>query len=265
MIIKKNEPHKLRICHFNILKGGEKRLKNISKVIENINPDICGILESVGSKNEIRCLQNMGKDLGYNLFDIAIANSKYNIAIFSKLSLTIKVIQKGVQHVILKGIIENGPFKNLSVFFIHLSPVSEDARLLEINKLLKYTTKVPQAIIMGDFNSLSEHDPYNQKKLLNIFQKNNIIKYGTKKLRFDVIKEIELSGLIDATNYLKYPYSASTPTLSNKDINHIANIRIDYAFLTKNIIKYLKRVEIVKNKHTEIASDHYPLFIDLKK
>ena len=254
-----------RIASYNILYGGENRLKRISGVIKKINPDICGILEAVNWQNKKDYYKKFAKNLGYDFYTLAVANSKYNIAVFSKIPLKIKSIKEGIRHTILKAEIKIGPFKGVDIFFVHFSPISEDARLLEMEKLLKHIGKDSQAVIMGDFNSLSSNDPYNKKNLLKTFQKKNIAKFGIDKLRFDVIKKIETSGLTDAVKYLKTPFMFTTPTLSNKDINHIANIRIDYAFLTKNIIKYLKKIEVFKNSINEKASDHYPLYIELLK
>ncbi len=162
-------------------------------------------------------------------------------------------------------VVSEGPFKDLSIFFVHLSPALEDDRLLEVQDLFKNVEKTSEAIIMGDLNSLSPHDPYDHQSLLKIFKNNNVIKYGTETLRFDVIKKIESFGLIDAATFIKYAFTSSTPTSSNKDMNHAANLRIDYAFLKNNLTQYLTKIEVVKNKNTELASDHYPLFIELHK
>lgn len=264
-ILRDEKTSELRIGSYNILKGGQGRLDKISKVIKEINPDICGILEAVEWQNNLKFFEKMANDLEYKFFDFALANTKYNIAIFSKIPLKIKKITKGIHHVVLEATITGGVFKGLNIFFIHLSPVSEDARLLEIEKLLKPLKKSSETIIIGDFNSLSARDPYNKRKILNIFQTNNITKYGTDKLRFEVIDTVESAGLVDVAKYLKYPFTSTTPTPSNKDKNHAAHIRIDYAFLTKNIIKYIKKIEVFKNDPTDKASDHYPLFIELIK
>jgi endonuclease/exonuclease/phosphatase family metal-dependent hydrolase len=253
----------MRIASYNILSGGRGRLKYIAKAIKEINPDICGILEAVGWQNKKDYYKKFAENSGYHFFYLAIANSKYNIAVFSKIPLQIKTIKKGIRHVVVEAVIKKGQFKGFSIFFVHLSPISENARLLEFKELLKYINKSKNAIIIGDFNSLSANDPYDKRNLLKIFQKNNIVKFGADKLRFDVIKKIESAELMDAVKYLKATFIVTTPTLSNKDINHIANIRIDYAFLTKNILKYLKKMEVFKNSVADKASDHYPLYIEL--
>jgi len=265
-MIKENHKKKelLRIASYNILNGGEKRLKYLSRAIKKMNPDICGILEAVGWEKERIDLQKIARDLEFSFFKVVKANSKYNIAIFSKIPLDVKNIKKEIKHVTLEAKIKTGSFKNLGIFFVHLSPVSEDERLKELKELTRHIKKYSKVIVMGDFNSLSSHDPYNHKKLLEAFKKNKVTKYGIERLDFDVIKKIQHLGFIDAVDYLKLPFIATTPTASNEDLNHATKIRIDYAFLSKNILTNLKKVKIIKNKLTDKASDHYPIYIDLQ-
>lgn len=253
----------LRIAHYNIRDGGKEQIDNVFKVIQQINPDICGILEAVGWQEGIESLKNKANVLGYNFFDLALANSKYNIAVFSKFPLVVKHIKKGFRHVVLEAVIQSGPFSGLSIFFVHFSPINEDDRLLELTNLLPYVSEFSQVIIMGDINSLSANDSYDHKVLLSQFQKNNVVKYGTDVLHFDVINKIESLGFTDASSHLNYSFTTTTPTLSNKDINHNMPIRIDYAFLSKNVLKNLSKIEILKNSITNEASDHYPLYIEL--
>jgi len=262
--IKKKKSNLLRIAALNIFKGGEGKLSYISKVINEIDADILGILEAVGWQNNVRYYQKFAADLGYKFFNLKIANSVYNIAVFSKFPITATAIKKNFKHIVVDVKIKNNFLRSLHIFFVHLSPTSENARLLETGELLKYI-KSSHSVVIGDLNSLSSHDPYDRRKLLQIFKKNKISKYGKGKLRFDVIKKIESSGFTDAAIHLKYPFVASIPTSSNTDKSHAAKIRIDYAFVTKNILQHLNKIEILRNNIADKASDHYPLSIELQK
>jgi endonuclease/exonuclease/phosphatase family metal-dependent hydrolase len=261
----KTEKKLLRICSYNILYGGKDRIDDIVKVIKKIKPDICGILEAEDWQNNKKNFKKLAKNLGYSFFDIAKANSKHSMAIFSKLPLNIKSIKMGFRHVVIHAILRDGPFKGLSISFVHFSPVSEKMRLSETANLLNYLSKFSEKIIIGDFNSLSPYDPYDKNLLLKIFKDKKIKKFGTKNLRFDVVKKIEASGFVDSMNYLKRPFIPSTPTSSNLDTQHAAKLRIDYAFLSKNLLSYLKNSKIFINKDANKASDHYPIFIELQK
>jgi endonuclease/exonuclease/phosphatase family metal-dependent hydrolase len=254
----------LKIAHYNILSGGVDRMDKISEVIKEINPDICGLLECVGWETNINEYKNKFKSEGYNFFYFVKANSKYNITIISKIELEITTIKEGIRHVIVGAKIIDKKYPSLNIFYIHLSPVSEEDRLSELSILLKNISVLDNVIIMGDFNSLSPWDEYAKNKLFESFKKNNIIKYGVNHLNFDVIKEIENSGFTDCFKYLKNSFDFSVPTKSNTDVNHQEKIRIDYAFVKNNISKNVKVCKIYKSKTTEIASDHYPLYIGYK-
>ena len=262
----KNENIKnlIRIAHYNILSGGKDRLNKIIKVIGSINPDICGLLEAVGWENNIDTYKKKFKSKGYKYFYLAKANSKYNIAIISKIQIKVEEVKRGIRHVIVKVMIKEGHLKNTEIYYVHLSPYSEDERISEIKILFKKISKSKNVILMGDFNALSFLDKNNSKKLLSKFKKKNITKYGTKNLRFDVISEIYKNNFIDTFNFLKNKFDYSTPTKCNTDTNHAEKIRIDYAFVNKNLLTKIKTCKIFKNIITETASDHYPLYIEIK-
>lgn len=259
-----DKENKLRVASYNILHGGEKRLNKIFKVIEEIDPDICSLQELVGSSERIRLIKNKASRLNY-YFYIAFANSKYNIAVLSKHPLKVKTIKKGFRHVAVNARVKSGLFSELEFYFVHLSPVSEDLRIAEIERFKKQVGLSKKTILMGDFNSLSWRDPYNKDRLLKTFQKFGIKKYGIERLRFDVIKKIESMGFVDGAYYLKSKFKPTTPTISNKDINHIAKIRIDYAFFSKDISNLVNKYKVVKSGVVEAASDHYPIIIELQK
>lgn len=255
----------IKIAHYNIYNGGTKRLSKISKVIEEINPDICGLLECVGWENNIERYTKYFKSKGYNFFYLAKANSKYNISIISKIKIKTTSVKSGVRHVIAKAEITEPECSPLHIFFLHLSPKSEEERLKEILILLKQIKTLDRVIIMGDFNSLSKKDKYNEKLLLEKLKKNGVTKFGKEYLKFDVINKIEGNNFIDAFRYKKNKFTYSAPSKYNTDINHSEKIRIDYAFIKQEIAGKVKACKIFKSKTTELASDHYPLYIEIEK
>ncbi len=262
--ILKNQTKILRLAHYNIFKGGEKRIDDIFTVIREINADIIGMLEAVSwQKNNSQIKKNIQKS-GYKFYKLAIANSKYNIAILSKIPVYVRCIKNGFRHTLVQVLLKEGKYKGFCVFFVHLSPVSEEDRLKELEKVLEFVSKFPKSIIMGDFNSLSPHDTYNKEKLLSFFKNNNITKFGKENLCFEVISKIESYGLIDAMIYLGKKFDYSVPTPYNTDINHSMKIRVDYGFLSKKIIKRLCKTELYKTNISNLASDHYPFFLDIK-
>lgn len=259
-----NTGNKLRLAHYNILKGGEDRLDDISKAISLLDADICGISEAVGWQDDVLFWEDYGKKIGFDFFNLAKANSKYNIAVFSKYPIQVTSIIEGIKHVIMKIKILDERFSNIQMFLVHLSPVCEDDRLSEISKILKTIAPDDHAIIMGDFNSLSANDPYNRDELLNFFKDNDIKKYGDDHLRFDVISKLELSGMYDLMKFLKKKWDYTVPTSSNIDVHHSEKLRIDYAFVTKSLVTNCTNYQIAKGDIYERSSDHYPIYFDLE-
>lgn len=254
----------LKIFCLNMLKGGVGRMSHIQRLIKDLRPDICGLLEAVGDKKRIIFFEKFAKKNGYKFY-FAKANSKYNICVFSKLELSVKLIKKNIRHVAVQGKILEKNFKETKVIFVHLSPKTEDDRLKEIQEILSTKEIKNKTIIMGDLNSLSIQDGYNENILIKNLIKHSIHKFGDINIRFDVINKVIKNGFVDAVFYKKKKPVYTVPTSSNKDYTHAVKIRIDYAFVTKDLVKKIITAYVVKNRHSEKASDHYPLFLELKK
>lgn len=253
----------LRVAHYNIFRGGEDRLNVIGDILQQINPDICGILEAVDWHKKNKELSVFFKKKGFNFLKISKANSRHNIAIISKFPVKIKSYKQGFRHVVVKVSLKEKKYNEFSFFFVHLSHVSEKDRLKEVKNLIDIINNKP-CIIMGDLNSLSDVDPYGEE-ILNKFKKLNITKFGKEKLTFSVIKKLKKLRFIDVAEYLGKSFITSVPTPFNKDPYHAVPIRIDYAFVSRELISYIKNQNILKNKKSNLGSDHYPLFIDIEK
>ncbi len=250
----------LSIMSFNIFNGASDRIDKVLEVIKESNPDICGILEAVNWNEEDISLRKKFLSLGYPFFKVFRANSKYNIAVISKKDVTFSDIKKDIKHVVVCLKI-----KELDIFFVHLSPISEEERLLELKEIFCHLNKKSKSIIIGDFNSLSYSDVDDYKSLLNSFQLRKIKKFGINVINFDVIKYLENNNFVDSLKILNKPYEFSVPTPFNQDLSHSEKIRIDYAFLSSNLIDDISNFEIIKNDLTDSASDHYPILLKIKR
>lgn len=260
-----NKKNFLRIAHYNIFRGGFRRLGKISKVIKEINPDILGVLEAVKWQENKKYYKNFASKMGFKYYYLSLANSRHNIAVLSKYPLNFLPVKENMRNVAAKVSLKKGPFKHLEVFFIHMSPKEESSRILEFKTLLKNKSPKKSGLIMGDLNSLSPCDPYDKTKLLKRFQKLGITKYGINNLKFDLIKEIEKKGFVDTHIHFQKKFISTVPTPFNTDPHHATKLRIDYAFINKEYLPFFKKIEILKNKNSNMASDHYPIFIDLQK
>jgi exodeoxyribonuclease-3 len=121
---------------------------------------------------------------------------------------------------------------------------------------------------MGDLNSLSSLDNYDEKELLKEMKKLNTHKFtsrfGESHLRKEVISKIQEFGLVDALKLFSDKFEYSVPTTFNKDVDHITKLRLDYIFVTNDLKKFVKDIQIIRNDETDRLSDHFPILIEIE-
>lgn len=256
----------MKILLYNIDHGGRTktnprgRWPKIKRVIKEINPDVAILLEAWGWEQSD--LSDFAKSNSFKYCFLSKSNTKHNLALLSKIkSQKITSTNHGVHHSIIESKFPGG----LEIFGVHLSPKQESIRLGEAEKIIGKMKRKKLAIVLGDFNSLSPQDNYNDQKLLKKFQEKNIIKFGSKKIEKRVIKKMLRSGLIDITKKFHSGKSVyySVPTAICTDVDHATKLRLDYAFVTPALAEKITRAEVIKNKLTNSASDHFPLVIEI--
>lgn len=256
----------MRILHYNIFRGGDDRLPVIAKFVQQCNPDILGILEANSWEQQSFAMLAYFSHLAALPFtDISVAESDFSLVTLAKNQPT-KFIHEfdGFHHALSGAVITLQNNATLAVLFYHANPYSEEARVLEVQRIAKFTRQFTHAVVMGDFNALSPHDPYNHPELLAALQVANIKKFGTTSLTFDAITAFEKEGMVDVAITLNAPHESTAPTSFNFDAMHQVPVRLDYAFVTPSLVPFLEKIEVMKNEITEHASDHYPLLLTLK-
>jgi endonuclease/exonuclease/phosphatase family metal-dependent hydrolase len=163
---------------------------------------------------------------------------------------------------------------NLDVFHPHPIRLSSEDKRTFLKNIFR-DRKNPY-IIVGDFNSVSPLDEYNEYKLIKGFTKlfndfekiKKSNKKGPKKIVRDILQAKAVSfvletGLIDTyrTKHPKKGFVFTNPTNLFKKYQD-AGMRLDYIFCSKDF-KVLKS-GIIKNKLTAMASDHYPIFAEVE-
>ncbi len=116
-------------------------------------------------------------------------------------------------------------------------------------------------ILVGDFNAISSQDNYDTQRLIKGYE-GFMKKKGKAKvedmLRCFTLKTILEKSLTD-TYKAKFPNKTDFTMPTNlRSKNKDSAIRIDYIFCSNNF--KIVNSGIVKNKATEITSDHYPIY-----
>ena len=253
----------MKFMTYNILNGGLNRLPLIIKIIKKENPDYVTFNEAnTFSQNKNKILKNIAKKLDFPHYDIALSGEyDYHVAVLSKYPLKNIVKLKPLMRACLISQVDT-KLGEVSIASLHLTPYTEDLRHPEIDLILKYQKKYKNRILTGDMNSLAKHDKYNPKMIKN-FNEIQTKKFTTDgKFRFDAINKIISKKYLDTALLLKKNNEYTAPTSINEYSAH-SNMRLDYFFISETLKPHLKNYQVIKNKVTNSASDHYPITITL--
>jgi len=254
----------MKLMTYNILNGGEDRLELIIKVISNERPDFLVINEANGfNKNGNQKLNAFAKQIGLLYSNLSLSGEyEYHTAIFSKYPFMRTEKLKSMRNAGILVDIKT-ELGNLSVTGVHLTPYPEYLRLRELDSVSDQQEQYEDRILMGDLNSLSATDNYNQKIIrdFNDYQSEKFTKNG--RLCFDVINRIASLGYLDTATIFNKQKIPTVPTKINQDKAHSINVRVDYIFVSESLRDKVKSYSVIRNSMTEKASDHYPVIIEM--
>jgi endonuclease/exonuclease/phosphatase family metal-dependent hydrolase len=269
---------KIKAMQYNIRTGFRKtekpyeyegeRLKLAKEIIKKENPDILILNEAYfESENESGILMDYQKIFNFPFY--AHGNYKKGLspfwghAILSKFPIEESINKsEGLAGLFSAKIKIQSKFLNLDV--VHISPIpylSSKKQESFIKKVLK--NKKKNYLLSGDFNSLSPLDEYDEIEMIGAWSKfeKNAEKTIKEMLKRDAVKFVLSKGLIDTHRTKNKVIDFSIPTdFLSKDKS--SGIRIDYIFCSEEF-KVLNS-GIIKNRFTEEASDHYPIFAELE-
>lgn len=256
----------MRILHYNIFEGGGDRIPAIAECVRALQPDVLGILEANGWEDTACAgLQHFAHIVDLPHADIGTTPSGFSVATLTNQQPTRFLrVTEGFHHALSGAMYRLPNSETIAILFYHANPFAEDARVREITTLAAYCATFSHAVVMGDFNALSPHDPYAQRGTLSALQEKGIKKFGDTQLTFAAITAFEQAGMIDVAHALQLPFVPTTPTPFNHDAMHAVPVRIDYAFVTPSLLPHVESIEVVKNDLTNRTSDHYPLLLILK-
>lgn len=250
----------LTVVSYNIYRGASGRLPALYQSMAQISPDIVGILEATAwGEDDARLIQEFASRVESPHYFFAKANTKYDMALFSRFPFTASSFTEKFWHTVVIATFSTREVGNIAVAMVHLNPKQEDERVEEVKHVCNLLTPYEHSIVMGDFNALSPHDPYDRERLRTNLNKSGVTKFGTDDLAFDTITLMEARGFKDARMIAAAPFIPTVPTPVNQDVDHAAELRLDYLFLTPSLSPYLKGIQVVRNPQTDTASDHYPI------
>jgi len=181
----------------------------------------------------------------------------------------VRKIREGMHHGLLRCRIAG-----LWVYVIHFHPSNYSRRVEEAKLLADDIATLPEAnpsiILAGDFNGFSPADQthyQNDVKLVPFFQMldqrdPNASNLNQGQLDFGGIQAIEAQGFIDLIARARpkdSPLVGTFPTPLVNDENHGTDRRLDYIFVSTNLLPRVVEAKIIRDSVTEALSDHFPV------
>lgn len=258
---------KLRILSYNVLKGFQSDSLNENTYVDwvkTIAPDMISYEEMNGFTQ--KKLEDLASRYGHP-YAVLSKTDGFPVALSSKFPIV--NVQKVVDNMWHAYIYAN--INNVHVFVTHLSPFSYRKRQTEVAEILARAALIPKnepVMIMGDFNSLAASDSasYNAAFLENekaAEKKRAIVQnLNNGQLDFSVTNAMKEAGFYDSLPLFHKTFQRSVDT---KKYPRDFQKRIDYVWVNKVLAKKLVKADILYNSATDSISDHYPMYIELKK
>lgn len=268
----------MRVASYNVLSGGfdsydkdikkPKRLERLKEAIKIIDADFIGLIDtarwdSLYSNSEIAKLFGYKSAYCINLEDERLKKIGHNngITVLTNLEVnkyeTINLVTRDAirASVLIDGIL-------VDIFSVYLDDLSEDTRIIQVNKLMEYIDSKTPSIIMGDLNSIKRLDLNLLNPLIDkFFQNNPGLLEGYEGVindmkRGNVIEILEAHGLKDCS----IRFSPTQPTKIFPAVVEEPVLRVDYAFVSSKFKTYNFRV--LRDSVFDQTSDHYPIVFD---
>ncbi|MFO0977047.1 MAG: SMP-30/gluconolactonase/LRE family protein [Planctomycetaceae bacterium] len=183
-------------------------------------------------------------------------------------------IREGFHHGLLRCQI-----KGIWFYVIHFHPSNFARRVEEAALLAKDVCDLPERnpriILAGDFNGFSPADKAhydNDSQLVPFFQMLDQKNKDARNLndgRLDygglqAILDLRYIDLIDRARDPGSPFVGTFPAKLVSDENHGTDRRLDYIFVTSNLIDSVETAAILRDDVTEQLSDHIPVTVTLR-
>lgn len=254
---------------FNILEGGNvplgdlrDRREIVSRVVTDQSPDIIALQECVNWESDgNRLFREFQHNVGMS--GLMLVTDGFPISVLVKDPFTIVSADSstdGFWHGVIDVLVDDGRGSRVRVLCTHLHPRDTDLKLSEIKTVLRHYRKGEPTVIMGDFNAISHLDDIRVSELA---EPTRIRHSRDGELDFRVTQELEGAGFTD-TFACMHPHRRqhTIPTPATPE-SEFSPVRLDYIFVSDELAEFVVSSDVVDDKYTQVASDHYPLVTHL--
>lgn len=267
----------LKLISYNVYWGmkqdSTEHKSKFSQWIKQQDPDILALQEMNGFTQQE--LQKFAESYGHPYAFIvrepfADGSISFPVAITSKYPIVnVQRIVENCIHGVLIAEIDG-----LHFIVTHFHPFSSQKRISEIDQILATIKSQPsnwEWLFMGDLNSVSPLDKseYDNNLLRDFIREDKKKRPYNENLKNDELdysiqQKILDFGFVDAFKTFHPAFEASAPTKMFYDQSKHP-LRYDYLYVSKNMKDKMVKSELIKDKFTDVYSDHYPVILIIKK
>lgn len=253
----------MRVASYNVWKGAhdDAAYSLLVDFISHQGLDVVCLQEADGwqDNNYARVRDFMGRTgMEHVLFGDSNTSSK--LVTLSKHPIDMersRVYKEGFFHCAIQTFIEVDGH-TVEIWNNHFNPYNENQRLPEARFVAKRAKK---AISLGDYNSLSRVDGYDDEFVRQQREKGNVRWLNGEKILYKTTDCFKKEGYVDAA-VLRHAITNTFPArLDTEDRPPTA--RFDYVFVHEEHKKAIGSVQVIKNRWTRMISDHFPVIVTL--
>lgn len=253
----------MKVMTYNLLNGAVETVDDVISVVNAGNPDFLTLNEVNGfDENNSERLHDFAARTNFPHYHLALSGEHdYHVAVFSRTPFKELREIKPLARAGILAVVDS-EIGEVAVIGTHLTPYTEALRLPEIDLLIEQQKPYENKILMGDLNSLSFIDGYDEKmtEKFNEMQEKKFTADG--KLCFDAMKKFEESGYVDPAVILGKNKERTAPTDVNEHNAH-SDMRLDYILVSASLEDKVSEYRVIRNELTDKASDHYPVVLTL--
>ena len=186
----------------------------------------------------------------------------------------VRRIREGMHHGLLRCRI-----RGIWFYVIHFHPSDFARRIEEAGHLKADVATLPESnpkvVLAGDFNGFSPADRAHYEAdpaLEPFFEMLDRRDQGARNLNdgkldyggLEAILAQEYVDLVDHFRAADQPFVGTFPTQLVNDQNHGTERRLDYIFVSPNLLPKVESATILKNARTQHLSDHLPVMVTLQ-
>jgi len=269
-------PDTLKIVTHNVWYGftrrGEPRHSQWQRWMAAQSPDVVALQELNGYTPDR--LAADAKAWGHP-HSVLLKEDGFPTGITSRFPISdVQRIREGMHHGLLRCRI-----RGIWFYVIHFHPSNFARRMEEAGHLKANIATLPESnpkiVLVGDFNGFSPADRAHysaDSKLEPFFEMLDRRDQGARnlnqgKLDYGGLEAILAQGYVDLVDHFRgpeQPFVGTFPALLVSDQEHGTERRIDYIFVSPNLLPQVDSASILKDAQTQQLSDHLPVTATLR-